>query len=148
MARRRENQAFLGTGWAFPPQFAPRASEIKMVSAQEDIEQSLRILLSTRPGERVMQPNYGCGLGRLMFEPLNEGTVTRIRHAIDQAVLFFEPRITLDEVRVSVDEQRDGVLLVDLHYTIRGTNTRANMVFPFYRAEGTDIRDALPGVGE
>ena len=140
-----KDRAFLGTGWAFPPEFTALRREVKLVSEEEDIEQSLRILLSTRPGERVMQPSYGCDLDAMVFETINESTVTRMRAVIDRAVLFFEPRIRLDYVDVDTNAAIEGILYITLQYTIRGTNTRANMVYPFYQDEGTDIRETLPG---
>jgi phage baseplate assembly protein W len=131
---------FLGTGWAFPPAFDWRTKETVMVSAAEDVEQSLRILLATVPGERVMQPAYGCGIKRLVFENINESTITELKDLIAKAVLFFEVRITLHEVDVDTGEAFEGLLRVRLNYTIRTTNTRTNMVYPLYLREATDSR--------
>jgi uncharacterized protein len=130
---------FLGTGWGFPPSFDWRDKKAVLVSQEEDIEQSLRILLSTVPGERVMQPAYGCGLKRMVFESINESTVTEIKDIIAKAILFFEVRITLDEVQVELDEMQQGVLKLRLDYRVRTTNTRYNMVYPLYLLEGTGV---------
>jgi hypothetical protein len=127
-------QSFLGTGWSFPPEFHLLTREAVMVSNETDIEQSLRILLSTVPGERVMQPAYGCGLKRLLFESFSESTLTEIRHIVQQAVLFFEPRITLNAVNIDVSQLPNGLLRIQLDYTVRTTNSRYNIVFPFYTA--------------
>lgn len=111
-----------------------------MVAAEEDIRESLRILLSTIPGERLMRPEFGCGLNALMFEQMNESTVTALKDAIDRAVLFYEPRIILDGIDVDDGNIHDGVVLISLAYTVRSTNSRSNMVYPFYFLEGTDLR--------
>lgn len=128
---------FLGTGWAFPPAFDPRTREAVMVTQQQDVEESLRILLSTSPGERVMHPTYGCGLQRMVFENMDESRLTEIRSLVERAVLFFEPRVILHEVRVNTDELFEGILRLRLDYSIRTTNTRHNLVYPLYLAEGT-----------
>lgn len=134
------NTAFLGTGWSFPPEFSRSAKDVKMVSAEEDIRESLTILLSTSPGERVMHPSYGCGLRSLVFEHISESTVTEIKDVISRAILFFEPRISLDRIDVQIKDSANGIITIDLTYTIRTTNTRSNMVYPFYFQEGTHIR--------
>lgn len=130
---------FLGTGWAFPPAFDSRGRTALMVSREEDIAQSLRILLFTDPGERVMQPTFGCGLRRMVFEPVHEGTLTTIRGLIEQAVLFFEARIALERIDFDVERVPEGVLGIELVYTIRTTNTRHNLVFPMYLREASAL---------
>lgn len=133
------DSAFLGTGWSFPPEFDRRSKTVRMVSGEEDIRESLQILLATVPGERVMQPLYGCGLKLLVFEQISERVVTEIKDLIDRAVLFFEPRITLERIEVDDANVYEGFLNIHLHYTIRTTNTRTNMVYPFYFLEGTNL---------
>lgn len=135
---------FLGTGWAFPPSFDGITLGARMVSHEDDVRESLHILLGTAPGERVMHPSYGCGLKRLVFETLNQNLLTEMRSVIEKAVLFFETRITLEQVEFQLPEaaapnRRDleGVLLIELSYTIRATNTRHNMVYPMYLEEGS-----------
>lgn len=130
------DKTFLGTGWSFPPGFDARHRHAVMASEEEDIRQSLVILLSTAPGERVMHPSFGCGLKRMVFEHINESAVTEIRDLIEKAVLFFEARITLDAVRVDATGMTHGLLKLRLDYTVRTTNARANMVFPLYVTEG------------
>ena len=132
--------SFLGTGWAFPPSFDWRSKEATLVSQVEDIEQSLHILLSTTPGERVMQPAYGCGLMRMVFTNINESTATEIKDMVARAILFFEVRITLNEVDIDWSDIANGLLRLQLDYTVRTTNTRSNMVYPFYLREGTNLR--------
>lgn len=134
------DRAFLGTGWSFPPEFDRPAKAVKMVSGEEDIQESLRILLSTVPGERVLQPSYGCGLKRVVFEQVSENTITEIKDLIERAVLFFEPRISLTYIEVDTSQVYKGLMRIRLDYTVRETNTRSNMVYPFYFLEGTNLR--------
>ncbi len=130
---------FLGTGWAFPPTFDSRTRQAEMVSHEEDIRQSLHILFGTEPGERVMQPEYGCGLRHAVFEVIDAGTLTTIRDLISRAVLFHEVRITLEHIDFDTTEVMRGVLRIVLDYTIRSTNSRSNLVYPFYLREGTHL---------
>ena len=136
------DKSFLGAGWSFPPEFHKHANAIgvKMVAEEEDIAESLRILLMTVPGERVMQPTYGCGLHAMVFENINESTITELKDIIERAVLFFEPRITLESVDVDTAESLEGRLKIQLNYTVRKTNTRSNIVYPFYYLEGSQVR--------
>jgi phage baseplate assembly protein W len=136
----KESQ-LLGTGWAFPPSFDWRSKEAVLVSQVDDIEQSLHILLSTVPGERVMQPSYGCGIKRMVFETVNDSSITEIKDIISKAILFFEVRITLHEIDIDLsDFDQLGVLRLKLDYTVRTTNTRTNLVYPLYLREGTHVR--------
>ena len=133
------DQSFLGSGWGFPPEFSKAAKDVRLVSEEDDIQESLNILLSTFPGERMMQPTYGCELKTMVFETINESAITAIKDIIERAVLFFEPRISLDEIEIDTGNLGDGLLNILLDYTVRATNTRSNMVYPFYFREGTDI---------
>jgi uncharacterized protein len=134
------DKSFLGNGWGFPVQFDSWTKGVSMVSDAEDICESLRILFSTRLGERVMQPTYGCALQALVFEVVNERTLSEIREAVERAILFFEPRIRLDGVDVDDEQVYEGLLQIRVYYTIRSTNTRSNIVYPFYFREGTNVR--------
>lgn len=128
--------AFLGRGWSFPLELTEEG--VRMSSYEKDIEESLRILFSTSPGERVNRYDYGCPLRRYAFEPLTAQTLVRMRNDITRAVILFEPRITLEDV--SFEEQpQEGLLLIHLTYTVVRTNNRNNMVYPFYLNEGTNV---------
>lgn len=106
-----------------------------MVSEEEDIRQSLIVLMSTRKGERVMQPDYGVGIYDLVFHNMNLTARTQLKEAIENAVLYFEPRITLNEIVLDMSNEYEGVLRIELLYTIRLTNVRSNLVFPYYYDE-------------
>jgi phage baseplate assembly protein W len=134
-----EDRNFLGTGWAFPPSFERRTKRAATVSTEEDIHESLRILLGTAPGERVMHPSYGCGLKIMVFESINESTITEIKDIVQKAILHFEVRITLEDIYVDATSADEGILKIGLEYTVRTTNTRMNVVFPFYLHEGTSL---------
>lgn len=135
----KEFTSFLGTGWGFPPSFEVQRGGVVMASDEEDIEQSLKILLSTRLGERIMLPDYGCNLEDLLFSPMDLTLKTFVRDQIQTAILYHEPRI--DPIKVDFSESNDleGELLILVEYIIRATNSRKNMVFPFYKGEGTEI---------
>lgn len=135
---------FLGTGWAFPPAFDRRGCKAVTVSGVSDVEESLRILFGTSPGERVMHPSYGCGLRRLVFEPMNTSTLTEIRSLIEKAVLFFEARIALDAVSFDTSALLDGVLRIRLDYRLRASNSPHNFVYPLYLREGDTPAGAMP----
>ncbi len=128
-------KSFLGVGWAFPPTFTKNPCRVEMVSDELDIEQSLKILLSTRHGERVMQPEYGCNLDVLLFEPVNTSLLTFVKDLIEKAILYHEPRIELKKIDIVTDQVLEGVLLIQLDYVVRSTNSRYNLVYPFYLKE-------------
>lgn len=136
-------QSFLGTGWSFPPTFTldertgAGGAGVEMVTGPADIHQSLQILLATGLGERVMQEDYGCELSSVLFEEIDQGLLNSLNRLISDAILYHEPRITLDDLDVSESEREPGLLLIRLDYTIRGTNSRFNMVYPFYLNEAT-----------
>ena len=133
------SKSFLGTGWSFPPEFDNNQKSVVMTSDEEDIKKSLEILLATRLGERIMQPSYGCNLEELMFKPLNLTLKTFVVDLIKTAILYHEPRIDVEKIDIDPTNELAGELLILVDYRIRATNSRANLVFPFYKAEGTDV---------
>jgi phage baseplate assembly protein W len=130
--------SFLGKGWAFPPTFNLATGEVEMVSDEEDIRQSLHILLSTSLGERVMQPDYGCNLNDYIFEDLSSTMIGCIKERVANSILYYEPRIVVESIDVtssgSVDNL-EGRFLIELTYSIPGTNSRFNYVYDFYKNE-------------
>jgi len=137
-------KSFLGIGWSFPPSFNSQLKTVKMVSEEEDVMQSLQILLGTRPGERVMQPRFGCNLDVMLFEPITTTLIAFVKELIQNAILYFEPRIELDSININTVEVHDGLILIELNYTIRSTNSRFNLVYPFYLNEGADVNETIP----
>jgi len=140
MANESSNfKTFLGTGWSFPPVFDKQTLQVEMVSDEEDIRQSLMLLLSTYPGERVTNLKYGCNIHRLTFDSINTQVIDEIRQAIELAVLYYEPRITLLDTKIDARSEIEGVIYIELSYLIRRVNIRNNIVYPFYKLEGTNI---------
>lgn len=131
--------AFLGRGLAFPPTFSKEVRDLHMVEGEPDVEQSLEIILSTRPGERILQPDFGCNLDQFLFEPLDRATIAKMRGIVETALIIHEPRIDIHEVTVNRDETLEGRVLINIDYTVRSTNSRYNFVYPFYLKEGTDL---------
>jgi uncharacterized protein len=134
MSSEAGDKSFLGTGWAFPPRFTSRGAV--MVAAEQDIRESLLILLSTTPGERIMHPAYGCGLKMHVFDLINESAIAIIKDMVRKAILFFEPRVILDRVDVDVVDALNGRVDIRLDYRVSATNNRYNLVYPFYLNEG------------
>lgn len=132
--------SFLGTGWGFPPSFSNRTAQVGMLSDEEDIRSSLEILLSTRQGERVMRPDYGCNLDELVFEPLTTTFKTYIKDLITTAILYHEARIEVNKIDLDDTGELEGRILISIDYTVRSTNSRYNFVFPFYKTELTEIK--------
>ncbi len=130
-------KSFLGTGWGFPPEFSKNPPQPGMLSDADDIQSSLEILLSTRQGERVMRPDYGCNLDELVFEPLTTTFKTYIQDLIRTAILYHEPRIDVNKIDLDDTGELDGRIIISIDYTVRSTNSRFNFVFPFYKKEST-----------
>jgi phage baseplate assembly protein W len=136
----QEGKEFLGRGWGFPPSFDKSEQKTEMTSNREDIERSLEILLGTRKGERVMRPDYGCNLDEMVFESFNLSIKTYLADMVETAILYHEPRI--EPLEISIDDSfiYEGRLMIEIDYMIRATNSRFNMVYPFYLEEGTEIQ--------
>lgn len=132
------DRSFLGTGWGFPPTFRREWYGIEMLVEEEDVRSSLHIILSTITGERVMLPTFGANLQPYIFDTMNVQNRTLIEKIVKEALIFHEPRIIVEEV-VATPEQENGILQIDITYTIIVTNTRYNYVFPFYIHEATNI---------
>jgi len=120
----------LGRGWSFPPRFDAGTKELVMVDGVADIEESLRILLSTHPGERVLEPSFGCGLRRFLFERMDEQNLADLTEVITQSILFFEPRIHLEGIDADLVEGPAQGLRLNLRYTVRATQTTHELVLP------------------
>lgn len=129
------NKSFLGTGWSFPPSFQLSTKELVLTSGEEDIKRSLEILLSTTIGERFLQPLYGCNLEQYVFEPLNATISTEMRLTVKNAIELYEPRLKLLAVKLGTEFIVEGRIDIVVEYDIIATNTRHNLVYPFYMNE-------------
>jgi phage baseplate assembly protein W len=132
--------SFLGTGWGFPPEFSNKSNQVGLLSDEDDIRSSLQILLSTRQGERVMLPDYGCNLDELVFESLTTTFKTYIKDLIATAILYYEPRIDVNKIDLDDSAETEGKILISIDYTIRSTNSRYNFVYPFYLNQATELK--------
>lgn len=131
------SKSFLGTGWSFPPTFT--SNGLVTVAAEQDIYESLWILLSTTPGERVMQPAYGCGLKAHVFDNLDESSFAVMRDLVEKAILFFEPRVTVENIDINDEDYLEGKVQLNIVYRVRSTNNRYNLVYPFYIHEASNV---------
>jgi phage baseplate assembly protein W len=127
------DDAFIGTGWAFPPRFEKGSSV--MSSGTGNIRESLRIITGTFLGERLMRPDFGCALDEELFGTMSSNRLTWIENLVRRAILLHEPRIDVTRLTVTA-EQPEGRLMIDVRYVVRGSNSRFNVVFPFYLEEG------------
>lgn len=125
---------FIGAGWSFPTSVTP-AGTIRLITGSEEIDASIRMILSTIPGERVMRPEFGCRMWSLIFAPLTAGTLGQIEQYVREALDRWEPRIDLDRV-VAVADQDSAEVKIELDYRLRSTNDVRNLVFPFYTIPG------------
>ncbi len=123
---------FLGNGWSFPPEFSSGGAEVEMVSGEEDIKQSIWIILSTSLGERCMLLDFGCELEDFLFEEGGQRLVRDLQEVVYNALLIQEPRIKLDEVKVEDPGTVPGLIHISVGYTVQRTNNRFNLVYPFY----------------
>ncbi|MCM3661586.1 GPW/gp25 family protein [Georgenia satyanarayanai] len=124
-------QEFIGTGWAFPLR-TDATGRIALVAGEREIEESIRLILATSPGERPMRPEFGCSVHDYVFAPADAATAGDIAYSVRVALERWEPRIELAAVVVRFDAIDEGVLYIDIAYTLRGTNDPRNLVFPFY----------------
>nr|WP_068890804.1 GPW/gp25 family protein [Pedobacter panaciterrae] len=130
--------SFLGRGWSFPPTFSKQTNQVLMTSDEDDINKSLEILLSTTIGERFLQPLYGCNLENYVFEAMSTSTETSIKITVKNAILMFEPRIKLLVVNLLDDFITEGRIDILVDYEVINTNTRFNLVYPFYLTEANN----------
>jgi uncharacterized protein len=125
---------FLGIGWKFPVK-AGLDGSIEMSKYEEDIKEAIRIIIGTAKGERVMRPDFGCGIHELVFESINITTLNQVENSVRESLTLWEPRIEIIQVVVARDKAQEGILLVNIDYRVRTTNNRFNLVYPFYLKE-------------
>ena len=126
---------FLGIGWKFLIKL-DSSGKFKLSKYEEDIEESIRIILGTIPGERVMRPEFGCGIYEYVFSTINISNLALIEEEVKKALTLYEPRIEIIKIKASADTNREGLVLIDIEYRVISTNTRQNLVYPFYLTEG------------
>ena len=135
-----QESAFLGRGWSFPPAFDRFSRGVEMVQGEKDIEQSLRLIFGITPGQRQMLPQFGCDLAQFLFQPLDTSLETMIETVVSRALLDYEPRINVNGVTVTQgDDITRQEILIAVTYTVRSTNRRYNLVYPYYLNEATGI---------
>ena len=130
-----QQKDFLGRGWAYPVALDPSTGSVAEAAYEEDVRQSIRIIVSTGKGERVMRPDFGCGIHELVFTSIDSAALNRVKAAVTDALNQYEARIEF-EVTVDPLKAAEGTLLVCIDYRIRKTNQTGNLVYPFYFREG------------
>lgn len=121
----------IGRGWAFPPRLDHRG-RIATVSGEQEIEESIRIILMTSPGQRVMRPEFGCRLNEIVFAPNNLQTIAQAERFVRLALGRWEPRIQVEQVIASPDPEDTARMLINVRYTVRSTHSSRSLVYPFY----------------
>jgi phage baseplate assembly protein W len=125
----------LGQGWAFP--VGPNVSgEVGMAAYEKSVEQAIRIILGTTPGERLMRPDFGCRINELVFAPNVRRTLSLAEHYVREALVRWEPRVIVKDVRAEAEEANPAAANIQIYYEIRSVNTFFNMVYPFYLERG------------
>ena len=131
------SEQFIGRGWAFPLR-VDQTGGIALVSREQEIEEAIRLILGTSPGERPMRPEFGCKIHEYLFASADGETANAIGGAVRAALRRWEPRIDVEDVVVSIDRDNAALLYIDVRYVIKTTNDRRNLVFPFYVIPGGD----------
>lgn len=131
------DKSFLGRGWKFPIEVDSTTGKIRTSQHEEDIAEAIRIILWTSRGERVMRPDFGCGVQKYLFEMTDSTTLRLMESDIEQAIRVWEPRVHKVEVRAIPDPRSSGKLNIHIQYEVRSTNNLFNQVYPFYIQEGT-----------
>ena len=129
------SEEFLGTGWSFPVDTGPRG-DVTVSSADEDIRESIRIILGTAKGERLMRPEFGCDIHKHLFSAATPSTLNLIESSVREALVRWEPRIDIESVVARTDDEEPNKVLIEIDYHVRTTNSLSNMVYPFYLTEG------------
>ena len=127
-----EHRDFLGVGWAFPVRIDPMRGDIALSRYDRDVREAIRIILETAPGERVMRPDFGCGIHNLTFEEINQTILFAVENTIREALITYEPRIELLAVDIDPRDALEGYLYISISYRLRRTNQEDNLVYPFY----------------
>ncbi|HLL31171.1 MAG TPA: GPW/gp25 family protein [Allosphingosinicella sp.] len=132
----RLDMVFLGRGWAFPFRVEPANGRVATAADEEDIRQSILIILKTAKGERVMRPDFGCGIHNLVFAAIDTATLAQVKRDVADALRDYEARIVVTGVQARAGNLLNGQLIIEIDYRVRQTNQPGNLVFPFYFREG------------
>lgn len=135
--------SFLGTGWSFPPTFSKESGGVVMTSDEEDIHASLQILLGTAEGERFLNPKYGLDMHPMLFEPLSTTARTLLKDKVRLAILLYEPRVNLISLELDTSAELEGKIIFIIEYAVRTTNSRFNLVYPFYSSDSNEVRGTV-----
>lgn len=135
--------SFLGRGWSFPPEFVLETGTVLMTEDEADIEASLRILLGTEIGERFLNPKYGLSLQEMLFEPISTTSKTLLEDQIKTTILIYESRVNLLSLELDTTNQYEGKVSVIINYQVRATNSRFNLVYPFYTTDANEVRRSV-----
>lgn len=128
------SELFLGKGIKFPFSINTK-NELALVSNEDDIKEAIKIILNTSPGERVMRPDFGCGINNYVFSVVNTSNLISIENEIKRALVLYEPRILVEEVEISTQDINLGYLSITINYLVKSSNSRQNIVYPFYLKE-------------
>lgn len=137
-----EQKEWLGRGWAFPVRLDPLTGKVALAEYEDDIRQAIMIIVRTKRGERIMRPDFGCGIHDLVHDVIDTAMLTRVETEVRESLTRYEARIEVLAVRADPLQAAEGVLLIELEYRVRRTNQTGNFVFPFY------FRESGPGFAE
>ena len=128
---RMADASFIGRGLTWP-MGVDHTGALRLTDGAQDLERSIRVVLATAPGERVMRPQFGCRIWEMLFEPVTPGLLGEMSAAVKDALAQWEPRVTVDDVDVVPDAQDHSLVRIAVTYRVRATNDRRNLVYPFY----------------
>lgn len=129
------SQSFLGRGWKLNLSLNSQ-KQFEITDYEEDVKEAIYIILSTKKGERIMRPNFGCGIHDYAFSVINVSNLALMKESIKDAISTWEPRIELKDIEIATDNVSDGLLSINVFYVIKSTNSIANLVYPYYINEG------------
>lgn len=138
-----KSDSILGKGWGFPPEFVPERGGVRMVEDEKDIEESLRILFGTRRGERMFLPKFGLDMHEQVFEATSTTMRALLADRMKMALLIYEPRIDVLSLRIEMPDPHAGYVAISIDYEVRATNSRYNLVYPYYLSDSNEVRASV-----
>jgi len=134
-----DSNELLGTGWEFPPKFSKHTEGVAMLSGEEDVYNSIYVILHTKLGERVMRDEFGSTIHELLFEPLTANMKTYMASSLKESLINNEPRITIQNITLVQEDPTLGRVDINITYTMIATNVTSNLVVPFYTPETSNL---------